>query len=114
LQTVAAIVLGVLLAASVFFVAKGLGAVVRKRWREGWVALLGLGLFATYVILLGAAAYLFVPADLWSVIDPPTRARVLAENISTLMNRSVLGAPLGLLLGVVFFIRNWRASRRVP
>jgi hypothetical protein len=109
LQTVAAIVLGVLLAASLFLVAKGLGAVVRKRWREGWAGLLGLVLFGTYVILLGVAAYLLVPADLWIVIDPPTRARILAENISSLMNRSVLGAPLGLLLGVVLFIRNWRA-----
>jgi hypothetical protein len=111
LQVLAAIVLGGLLAASAFFVAKGLGAIFRKRWREGWVGLLGLALFAAYIILIGAAAYLFIPADLWAITDPTSKARILAEHISVLMNRSAWGAPLGLLLALVFLIRGWRASR---
>jgi hypothetical protein len=73
--------------------------------------LVGVGFFATYLILLGSAPYLFILEESWTVAEPTTRARVLAENISSLMNCSAWGAPLGLLLGVAFFIRGWRASR---
>ncbi|MEY2935186.1 MAG: hypothetical protein RL033_5935 [Pseudomonadota bacterium] len=110
LQAVVDIVLGVLLAASAFFVVRGLGAIIRKRWRASLAGLLGLGLFAIYWILLAAAARLFVPADLWTILDAGTKARILGENIASLMNHSVWGAPLGLLLGVVFVIRGWRGS----
>lgn len=112
MHTVATIGLGLLLAASVFFVAWGIGAIIRKQWRGALAALLGFGLFATYVILLGAVAYLFGAASMDSTtMDPEQKARMIAEGIATLMNTSVLGAPLGVLVAIVAFVRRRRASR---
>jgi hypothetical protein len=109
-HAVAAIGLGLLLAASVFFVTRGLGAIVHKRWRGGLAALVGLGLFAVYVILLGAAALLLGLFGFHGTsIETYDKARILGENISVLMNSSVLGAPVGLLLGVASYIRSRRA-----
>jgi hypothetical protein len=102
-----------LLAASVFLVAWGVGAIIRKRWRGALGLLLGLGLFATYIVLLGAAAYLLGATDKeGAAVEPQHKARILGESISYLMNTTVLGAPLGVLAAVIVLVRGRRASRR--
>lgn len=105
--------LGLLQAASVFFVVRGLGALLRKRWRSGLAALLGLALFLAGAILFGAFAYMLGPMNVdGTSIEPSQKARILAENISELMNISFWGPPLGLLLGIVVAGRDWHASAR--
>jgi hypothetical protein len=104
--------LGLLLAVSVFFVFWDVGAVIRKRWRGALAALLGLGLFATYVVLLGAAAYALGASDMaGTTIEPEHKARILAEGISILMSTGVIGAPLGVVVAIVALVRGRRASR---
>jgi hypothetical protein len=104
LHSVVVFGLGLLLATSVFFVAWGLGAIIRKRWRGALTALLGLGLFATYVALLGAAAYLLGATDMGAAVETRHKARVLGENIADLMNTTALGAPFGVLVAVVALV----------
>ena len=85
-----------------------------KRWRGALAVLLGVVLFATYGILLGAAAYLVGAADIeGTTIEPQHKARILAEGLSTLMNTTVFAVPLGVLVAVVALVRGGRASRAV-
>jgi hypothetical protein len=62
-------------------------------------------LFAVTVILLGLASHLLGPSRL---AEAPEKARVLAKNISALMNLSFLGLPFGVIVGVVSEIRAQR------
>ena len=108
---IAGIGLGLVQAASMFFVVKGVGALLRKRWRSGVAVLIGLGLFVAYTALLGTVAYVLGPMDLdGTMIEPSQKARILGENISELMSISVWGMPLGLLIGAVVAFRDWRAA----
>ena len=100
-------VLGFLLAGSAFLVVRGLVGLFRWRSKAALALLGGVGLFAVTVILLGLASYLLGPSAL---AEPPEKARVLAKNISALMNLSFLGLPLGVLVGLVAEIR----ARRPP
>jgi hypothetical protein len=112
LYSVGTIGFGLLLAASVFFVVWGIGAVIRKRWRGALAALLGLGLFVTYVVLLGATAYALGASDMeGTTIDPEHKARILAEGISILMSTAVIGVPLGVVVSIVALVRGRRARR---
>jgi hypothetical protein len=101
LLTVAAIALGFLLAASAAFCVLGLGAILRKRRRGTPAVLLGLGLFAAYVLLLGATAALATAGREGATSDTQHKARRLAEHISFLMNISAFGAPVGVLVAVL-------------
>jgi uncharacterized membrane protein len=113
MDSIVTIGLGLLLAASVFLVAWGVGAIIRKRWRGALGIALGLGLFATYIFLLGAAAYLLGATDNeGTAIEPQHKARILAESLSYLINTTVLGAPLGVLAAIVVLVRSRLSSRR--
>ena len=106
------IVVALLLAAGAFVAIKGLGAVLRKQWRGGLSVLLGLAFFALAVLLLTGVAFLAGPAQLDGTKFPPeAKARILAENIADLMNRSVWGVPLGFVFGIGAAFREWRAAR---
>jgi hypothetical protein len=48
--------LALLQALSVFLIVRGIGALLRKRWRAGLSVLFGLAVSLLYVVLLGAFA----------------------------------------------------------
>jgi hypothetical protein len=90
---------------SAFLVCRGLVGLFHRR-SKAWLAVLGgVGLFAVTVILLGLASHLLGPSRL---AEAPEKARVLAKNISALMNLSFLGLPFGVIVGVVSEIRAQR------
>jgi cytochrome bd-type quinol oxidase subunit 2 len=101
--------LGFLLAGSAFLVVRGLAGLFRRRPKAAPAVLRGVGLFIVMVILLGLASFLLGPSTKTPDIDTE-KARVLAKNISALMNLSFLGLPFGTLAGIVAEIR----SRRPP
>ena len=110
---VTGLVLGLVGAVSIFLGVRGIGSLVRKKWRLGTVRVLTcLGGLVLTVALLAVFAYALVPAALGEkLIEPSQKARVLAESISTLMNCSVWGPLIGLLAGVVASLRDLRQSR---
>lgn len=98
--------LGFLLAGSAFLVVRGFVGLFRQRWKVSALRLLGgVVLFAVTVLLLVGASSLGLGAT-----SATEKARVLAENISTLMNLSFLGIPFGALVGLVAEFR----ARRPP
>jgi hypothetical protein len=104
--------LTLLVATSGFLAVRSLLAIFRRRWRAAWGVIGGAGLLAFTFLLLAAAAYLLGPARLvGNEIDPSQRARVLAENISKLMNISIWGLPLGVLAALVAVFRDRRRTR---
>lgn len=107
----ATIGLGLVLAASVYSFMWGVASIIRKRPRGAIAALFGFGLCATYILLTGVTAYLLGTAHAeGTTLEPENKARILAEGIAMLMNTTVLGAPLGLLLAVVAIARSRRAA----
>jgi hypothetical protein len=105
----AGIALGLLLAASVFVATRALVALVRKQWRSFRHLLAGVGLFLIYGGGLGIASYLLASASFDGTnLEPADKARILAEVISLLMNTSVWGAPIGLLLALAAEMRRKR------
>ena len=47
-------------------------------------------------------------------LDPSEKARIVAENVSELMNFSLWGTPLGLVAGVVALVRDRHAPAAPP
>ena len=104
--------LGFLLAGAAFLVVRGLVGLFRWRRKAAALRLLGgVVLFAVTVLLLGGASYLLGSRKLGEGATVATeKARVLAANISTLMNLSFLGIPFGALVGLIAELR----ARRPP
>jgi hypothetical protein len=101
--------LGFLLAGSTFLFVRGLVGLFRRRSKAALAMLGGVGLFVVTVILLGLASYLLGSSRVAEAPDFATeKARVLAKNISALMNLSFLGLPFGALAGLVAEIRRRR------
>jgi Na+(H+)/acetate symporter ActP len=100
--------LGLLLAGSAFFVVRGFVGLFRRRSKAALAVLGGVALFAVTVVLLVLASYLLGPS---SLAEGPEKAHALAKNISTLMNLSFFGIPLGLVLGLVAEIRARRPGK---
>jgi hypothetical protein len=70
--------LGLLLAASAALVITGLAALVRRRWRSALATLLGLAVFAAYLLMLAGVAFLLGPHN----CVPPTKIRQTRRGFS--------------------------------
>ncbi len=114
----AGVLIGLGIAASVMLVTDGILDAVARRWRRSMLRVVaGAGLAVGSVAVLGLAARLFIPPEVWMEGEVEEKARALAENIAELMNISVLGIPLGLVAaGVVVWrrrsARNAASERR--
>jgi hypothetical protein len=114
----AGILIGFGIAASIVLVTEGILEAVERRWKRGMLRVAaGASLAAASVAVLGLAARLFIPPEVWVGGEVEEKARALAENIAQLMNISVLGLPLGLIAaGVVVWrrrsARNAASERR--
>jgi hypothetical protein len=112
----AGVLIGLGIAASVVLVTEGILDAVARRWKRALLrAATGASLAVASVAVLGLAARLFIPPEVWIGDEVEEKARALAENIAQLMNISVLGIPLGLIAaGVVVWRRRSRpgASER--
>lgn len=109
LRVVAAIVLGLLTALGCALFVLGLVALIGRQWKRALV-LVASGFAAsllTTVALAWFAKGLMGGAYL-ADIGPESKARVLAESISVLMNSAALGIPAGVIAGALL---AWR--RRV-
>jgi hypothetical protein len=102
-------VLGFLLAGSAFLAVRGLVGLFRRRRKAARDLFGGIGIFVVTVILLGVASSL-LGSSTEAQVATGEKARVLARNISTLMNLSFLGLPFGTLAALVAEIR----ARRPP
>ena len=97
--------LGVILVASAASTTIGVWALVCQRWREGLAVVFGAILVAAYIPTLGVVAVMIGPSRMPEVsAEPAEKARVLGETISSLMNLSCWGLPLGVALGVARII----------
>jgi len=103
--------LGLLVAGAVVLLVLGLAALVKRRWKNGSLTLaLGVASLPIVMLMLASMAYLLIPRDLWTNgVGPEEKARASAENISSLMNISVFGPPLGLTAGIALV---WRRRGR--
>ena len=106
--------LGFLLAGSAFLVLRGLVGLFRRRPKSVVTLLLGVGLFAMTVILLGVASSLMAMSPSGEVTDlAEEKARVLSRNISALMNLSWLSLPFGLVAGLLVELRMRRPPKQL-
>jgi hypothetical protein len=110
----AGIGLALVLAVSLALVLKGLGGLSRGKWHGAWAVLSGLGAFGVYILALGLLAFLLGSVSSEVESDPSQKARILAENISDLMNISIWGVPLGLLFGGVAVFETLAKSTKLP
>jgi hypothetical protein len=108
---VAGLVLATLAAGAAALMVLGLAACVGGRWKGALTSLAaGAGLFSVAAGLLTLTARLLLSTDvLTEGVGPERKARFLAENISGLMNVTVLGLPGGLFIGVLLL---WRRRAR--
>jgi hypothetical protein len=115
----AGVLIGLGIAASIVLVTEGILDAVGRRWKRAVLRVAaGAGLAVGSVAVLGLAARLFIPPEVWMEGEVEEKARALAENIAELMNLSALGIPLGLAAaGVVVWRRRSArdaASERRP
>jgi hypothetical protein len=68
----------------------------------------GVGVFVVTVVLFGLSSVLLGAST--ETLETADKARILAKNISALMNLSFLGLPFGSLVGIVAEFR----ARRPP
>jgi hypothetical protein len=108
----AGMLIGLGIAASVVLVTEGILDAVARRWRRAVLRVASAAALAVAsVAVLGLAARLFIPPEVWIGDEVQEKARALAENIAQLMNISVLGIPLGLIgAGVVVWRRRSRSA----
>jgi hypothetical protein len=99
----------VLVALATVVLVRGVAALLRRRWKDGLGVLFGIAILGVTVALLAGTAFLLGPAQLdGTTIDPSDKARLLAENISEMMNVSSWGFPIGLVLGTALVFRARR------
>jgi hypothetical protein len=97
-------------AATALFVV-GLAALLERRWRHGALNLAAsVASIVVLMIALSWTARSLISGDTWTgAVAPEEKARILAENISALMNVSALGLPTGLIVGLLLI---WRRRAR--
>lgn len=94
MTSLAGCVLAVLVALAVVVLVRGVDALLRRRWKDGLGVLFGIAIFGVTIALLAGTAFLLGPAQLdGTAIEPSDKARLLAENISEMMNVSSWGLP---------------------
>jgi hypothetical protein len=104
-------VLGLLVAGSAFLIVRGFVGLFRRRAKSVMTALGGVALSAVTVVLLSLAAYRIGTTGHGSALeDAAAKASILARNISTLMNLSALGLPLGAFVALAVELRTRRRS----
>jgi hypothetical protein len=85
-------------------------ALVCRRWRDGLAVVFGAILLTACIAILGVAV-MIGPNRMTEVeAEPAEKARVLGETISSLMNISCWGLPLGVAVGVARLIRRRSAT----
>ncbi len=109
----AGILLALLSAGAVALLLLGFAAFVERRWRNGAIKLAaGAAAWVLVFLCLSGTAFLLMRTDTWTEgVDPQVKARVLADNISGLMNVTALGLPFGLVAGAILLWRR-RAKAR--
>jgi hypothetical protein len=107
----AGIVLAVLAAGASALQVLAIAAGVGGRWKAALITfLVASGSFIVVGVLLALTARVLLSTDVLTAgVGPEVKARFLAENISGLMNVTVLGLPGGLLIGILLV---WRRRLR--
>src|SRR5690242_19384546 len=94
----AGVLIGLGIAASVVVVTEGTLDAVARHWKRAVLRVgAGAGLAVGSVAMLGLAARLFTPPEVWIAEAVEEKARAFAENIAEVMNLSMLGIRLGLI-----------------
>ena len=109
------VLLGAVLSASflgvaLFFAVRGVGKTARRRWRPGSFDLgISFGLTLLGLVMIGVVGFAMVNG---AEVDPPGRARVLAEFIAAALNWGALVGAVAICAGL--FDAVWVQQKRTP